>query len=95
MTNIIVDGKKYSVEDGITILDACKQIGIYIPTLCYLKEFGATSSCRVCLVEVVGQRNSITSCSFKIFEGMEVTRLFFRAFVRCFGVCYIQTVLFL
>ena len=43
MTNIIVDGKKYSVEDGITILDACKQIGIYIPTLCYLKEFGATN----------------------------------------------------
>ena len=72
MTNIIVDGKKYSVEDGITILDACKQIGIYIPTLCYLKEFGATSSCRVCLVEVVGQRNLITSCSFKIFEGMEI-----------------------
>ena len=72
MTNIIVNGKQYCVKDNQTILEACKEIGIEIPTLCYLKEFGPTSSCRVCLVEVSGQRNLITACSFKIFEGMEI-----------------------
>lgn len=73
MTNINVNGKQYSVKDNQTILDACKELGITIPTLCYLKEFGATSSCRICLVEVAGQRNFVTACSFKIFEGMEIT----------------------
>lgn len=73
MTNITINGKKYSVTDNQTILEACKELGITIPTLCYLKKFGATGSCRVCLVEVEGQRNLVTACTFKIYEGMEIT----------------------
>lgn len=72
MVNIKIDGKSISVEHGTSIVEAAYKLGIKIPTLCYLKEFGPTSSCRICLVEVVGNKNLVTACSFPIFEGMEV-----------------------
>lgn len=72
MINIKINGKKVGVEENSTILEACRKNGIKIPTLCYLKEFGAISSCRVCLVKVVGQKNFVTACSYKVQEGMEV-----------------------
>lgn len=69
---IILNGKKVSANVGETILDVAKRNGVNIPTLCFLKEVGATSNCRMCLVEVKGQRNLVTACSFKVYEGMEV-----------------------
>ena len=52
MINCVIDGKKISVEDGATILEAARQNGIEIPTLCYLKEINEIGSCRICMVEV-------------------------------------------
>lgn len=72
MIQIKINGKSLSVQEGISVLDACNQVGIKIPTLCYLKEFGANSSCRVCLVEVVGGKKLVTACSFKVFDGLEI-----------------------
>ena len=54
MVNIKINNLPLQVEEGTTILDAAKQAGIKIPTLCYLRDINAIGACRVCVVEVKG-----------------------------------------
>ena len=72
MVNIKIDNKEYSFEEGLTILEACRKANIDIPTLCYYKDLVESGNCRVCLVEVKGNRNFVTACNYKIYEGMEI-----------------------
>ena len=60
------------VEDDVTILEVAKKLNIDIPTLCYLKDINANASCRMCVVEVKGSKNLLTSCTTKVSEGMEI-----------------------
>lgn len=68
---ITIDEKQYEFDKAISILDACRQIGIEIPTLCHDDRLVAHSACRLCLVEVRGKL--VTSCSTLIRDGMEIT----------------------
>ena len=52
MINLKIDGIQAEVQEGITILEAARSVGIRIPTLCYLKEVNEIGSCRLCVVEV-------------------------------------------
>ena len=72
MKNIIVNGQAFKVEDGVTVLDAARQNGIDIPTLCYLKECGNVGKCGVCAIEIEGKNNLALACLTKVEEGMEV-----------------------
>ena len=58
--------------DGGTILDAAKQIGIKIPTLCHLEGLQAIGACRVCLVEVEGAKTLVPSCVTPLADGMTI-----------------------
>ncbi|WP_044419564.1 bidirectional hydrogenase complex protein HoxU [Halarcobacter anaerophilus] len=55
-----------------TILEVANDHGIKIPTLCYLEGLSSVGSCRMCLVEIKGNKNLIPACTSKIKEGMEV-----------------------
>lgn len=70
MISINIDGKNYFFNDKLSILDACKSIGIYIPTLCFLKDINKNASCRVCLVESNGRL--VPSCDTTITDGMNI-----------------------
>ncbi len=70
--NIKINDKAYEVDDGQTILEVCQSLNIKIPTLCYLKDINKSGACRVCLVEVKGARTLVSSCTYPIFDGMEV-----------------------
>lgn len=72
MLNIKINGKPYEVPKGSTILEACKTLGIEIPTLCFLKEINEIAACRICVVEVKGARSLVASCVYPVNEGMEV-----------------------
>jgi NADH-quinone oxidoreductase subunit G len=73
LVNLTIDNMKVAVEQGTTILEAAKKAGIMIPTLCASAELGHTpGACRVCLVEVQGQRSLTASCVFPVSEGMVV-----------------------
>ncbi len=61
-----------TVPEGTRILDAARQAGFKIPTLCYYKDLTNEGSCRVCVVEVKGARSLVASCSAVVAEGMEV-----------------------
>jgi len=70
--NIEVNNKKITAKRGETLLDALTRSGIKVPTLCHLSHLFPTGACRLCVVEVEGQRNLVPSCSFPAAEGMKV-----------------------
>ncbi len=72
MVNLKIDDKNVVVPEGTTILDAAKQAGIDIPTLCFLKDINEVGDCRMCIVEVEGRRGFATSCIQTVEEGMVV-----------------------
>ena len=67
-----IDDKEVKVKQGTTILQAAKQAGIDIPTLCFLKDINEVGDCRMCIVEVEGRKGFATSCIQKAEEGMVV-----------------------
>ena len=67
-----IDGKEVEINEGETILDGARKLGIDIPTLCFLKEINEVGSCRMCLVEVEGARGLVASCVYPATEGMKV-----------------------
>ncbi|MBQ5893279.1 MAG: iron hydrogenase small subunit [Clostridia bacterium] len=80
MINLKINGIPVTAPKGATVLDAAKEAGIDIPTLCYLKEINEIGACRLCLVEVqemrgdtLGPKCMVTSCVYPVTEGMEVT----------------------
>ena len=72
LINLTIDNQKVQVKKGTTILQAAKQAGIDIPTLCYLKDINEVGECRMCIVEIEGRRGFATSCIQKAEEGMIV-----------------------
>ena len=70
--NVKINNISYQFPKGLTILQACNQINIEIPTLCYLKEINEIGACRICVVEVKGARNLVASCVHPLSEGMEI-----------------------
>lgn len=72
MVNLTIDGKKICVPEGTTIKEAAEHAGIRIPTLCYFKDLNDIGACRVCCVEVEGERRMVTACNNPVREGMVV-----------------------
>src|SRR5213079_3399398 len=73
MPELQIDGQKISIDDGRTILDAARQAGIEIPTLCWYPTLSIVGNCRICLVSVEGQPKLIPACAAKVADGMVVT----------------------
>ena len=72
MVNIKINGMPLSVPAGTTILEAAREFGIEIPTLCHMKDLNEIGACRICVVEVKGARSLVASCVYPVNEGMEV-----------------------
>ncbi len=70
--NITLNGKALSVPSDISIMEAAKQNGILIPSLCNHPDQKVKANCRVCVVEVEGSKNLMSSCSTMVAEGMKI-----------------------
>jgi NADP-reducing hydrogenase subunit HndD len=70
---VTIDGQKITVPDGTSVLDAAEQSHIHIPRLCYHPDLPPVSACRLCVVEIKGDRLLRTACSWKCQEGMEIS----------------------
>ncbi len=68
--NININGLSFQAEENDTILEAARKNGIIIPSLCHLEGVHEGGYCRICVVEVEGERNLRTSCNTKVREGM-------------------------
>ncbi|MBW2065233.1 MAG: (2Fe-2S)-binding protein [Deltaproteobacteria bacterium] len=73
MVKLIVDGREIITNKGKSLLGACLENHIYIPNLCYLEGMEhPPASCRLCLVELEGQRAPIASCTVEVRQGLVV-----------------------
>ena len=73
LVNIKIEGVPFQVESGLTILEAAKECGFEIPSLCAFNHGECNQgSCRVCLVEATGARGLVASCVYPVSEGMEI-----------------------
>jgi formate dehydrogenase major subunit len=74
MIHLTINGKECAVPKGTLLLDACRQMGIDIPTLCHLGELSPDGSCRMCVVEQVGGRKGglPIACGTYCAEGMVI-----------------------
>lgn len=72
MITVEINDKSVSVPLGTTILDACRQEGIHIPTLCHHDDLCVAGVCRICVVEVEGMRTLQASCAYPISAPMKI-----------------------
>jgi NADH-quinone oxidoreductase subunit G len=72
MPTLIIDGKEISVKPGATIMEAAKQLGVYIPHFCYHPKLSVSGNCRMCLVEVEKMPRPVISCAMPVNDGMVV-----------------------
>ena len=70
--SIEVNEKKVSVPFGTTILEACKENQIHVPTLCHHPDLCVAGVCRICVVEIDGMRTLQTACSFPITSPIKI-----------------------
>ncbi|MFT4628849.1 MAG: NADH dehydrogenase/NADH:ubiquinone oxidoreductase subunit G, partial [Myxococcota bacterium] len=70
---LMVDGEAVAVRAGSTVLDATRRVGRDVPTLCHDDRVDPMGSCRMCLVEIEGQRRLQPSCAFEASNGMVVS----------------------
>jgi len=68
-----INGIDITGQSNQTILEAAREHGIEIPTLCYLEGLSCVGSCRLCVVEIKGSHELTPACTAKIKEGMEVS----------------------
>ena len=72
MVSATIDGNEVKVPMGTTILEAARQLGLRIPTLCHHDDLCVAGVCRVCVVEVEGQRTLQASCAYPITQPIVV-----------------------
>ncbi|PKK90919.1 MAG: ferredoxin [Candidatus Wallbacteria bacterium HGW-Wallbacteria-1] len=69
---VTINDKPYEFDHDMTILEACREAGIKIPTLCHLEGLSPSGSCRICVVEVNTSRNLVPSCAYPLTDGLEI-----------------------
>ncbi|HBL75186.1 MAG: ferredoxin [Bacteroidetes bacterium GWF2_42_66] len=67
-----INGYPIEVNEGTTMLEAANEAGIIVPTLCHHKDLCVAGNCRVCVVEVSGQKRLSAACATPCEEGMEI-----------------------
>ncbi|NQV48301.1 MAG: NADH-quinone oxidoreductase subunit G [Rhodospirillaceae bacterium] len=73
MAKLTIDGMEVEVQNGLTVLQACEQIGIEIPRFCYHERLTIAGNCRMCLVEMERAPKPVASCSMPVGDGMVIT----------------------
>ena len=72
MVKLTIDGTEHEVEAGLTVLQACEQIGIEIPRFCYHERLSIAGNCRMCLVDMERAPKPVASCGMPVADGMVI-----------------------
>jgi NADH-quinone oxidoreductase subunit G len=72
MVKLTIDGTEHEVEAGMTVLQACEQVGIEIPRFCYHERLTISGNCRMCLVDMERSPKPVASCAMPVGEGMVI-----------------------
>lgn len=72
MVKLTIDGNEHEVEAGLTVMQACEQVGIEIPRFCYHERLSIAGNCRMCLVDMERSPKPVASCAMPVAEGMVI-----------------------
>ena len=72
MVTIEVNGRPVEAQPGEMLLSTLRRAGIKVPTLCHLEGLNPSGACRMCVVEIEGQRGLIPSCAFPVTQPIKV-----------------------
>ena len=72
MMKLEINGRTVDAHAGDTVLAAARRAGIQIPTLCHFEGLPPSGACRMCVVEIEGQRGLVPSCAFPAAAGLKV-----------------------
>ena len=72
MANITIDGKNFTVKDGITIIEAIDEVKSQLPRYCYHPGLSIAGNCRICQVEVDKMPGTVIACNTRVAEGMVI-----------------------
>ncbi|HJN04198.1 MAG TPA: NADH-quinone oxidoreductase subunit NuoG, partial [Alphaproteobacteria bacterium] len=72
MPTLTIDGTEITVENGLTVMQACEQAGVEIPRFCYHDRLSIAGNCRMCLVEIERSPKPVASCAMPAADGMVV-----------------------
>lgn len=72
LVSVTIDGHDIKVPMGTTLLDAAKRVGVHIPTLCHHPDLRVAGVCRMCVVEVEGQRALQAACAYPVTGSLKV-----------------------
>jgi hypothetical protein len=73
MALITLNGTEFECEDRVPVLEAARRFGIVVPSLCFDARLAAIGSCRLCLVDIVGQSRPQLACRTKGSQGLRIT----------------------
>lgn len=73
MAKAVINGEVHEFEPGVSILKACRAIGVDIPTLCHDERLKPIGSCRMCLVEIERKPHPFTACNNQLTDGMVIS----------------------
>ncbi|MBA7614143.1 NADPH-Fe(3+) oxidoreductase subunit alpha [subsurface metagenome] len=69
---LTIDDKEVKGKEGDTVLEICQANGIDVPTLCHLEGLSDVGACRMCVVEIEGERRPVPSCTYPARDGLVV-----------------------
>jgi len=72
MITIEINGTEFLVKSNLSVLEACKYVGIHIPRFCYHETLSVAGNCRMCLVEVANSPKPVASCALPILNNMKI-----------------------
>jgi predicted molibdopterin-dependent oxidoreductase YjgC len=70
---VTLDGETVEAQPGETVVEVASRHGVTIPTLCHDPRLAPAGACRICLVEVEGQRRLQPGCAWRVTAGMNIT----------------------
>ena len=69
---LTIDGKQVKGQEGDTVLDICQANDIDVPTLCHMNGLSDVGACRMCVVDIEGERRPVPSCTYPARDGLVV-----------------------
>ena len=72
MLEVTINGQQREFAEGTTLLAACRQLGIEVPTLCHDDRLNPSGACRLCVVGIKGWNRHATACNTALTEGMDI-----------------------
>ena len=91
MIKVEINSIEFLVKSNVSVLEACKYVGITIPRFCYHETLSVAGNCRMCLVEVEKSPKPVVSCAMPVMNGMRIfisqcfTKYFFNDFNGIFA----------